>query len=596
MRLSLSSVAAWVVMVNAPFVLGHPEWDLHGPPILRSLLINLVLFIAPGLAVIGPRAGAKWSSWLQSLWVIVVSLSVFVGLLGVFQSLQRPVTPAGMWNATWLATNVLLLLRGFVAGPISLFSSARSSRWWLPASLFAASYVLFSIGATRVVPFQNDHDIDTQGPAYGLLTRMEPSMVTDRGTLYYFAHPLLFHFCVGGSFLYHDQMEHLEVFETITQRVGAASRGEPFQLPENRLPIFNGLRYVDHRVVAVSGTNYVVDPPLADGSRQMPLLEFELKSFFGYYKNNPKFIENRAPTLFFASLTVAILGQWAAALTGRWLIGLLVGLAYASSPEIFVRSSYGGFFAVSNYSILIILLAQAQWETRRNRLAIANCVLAGAFAALANHKLLLLPCALVAWEFLRTVRSQGLRSVVTASLHPVWLGFVLGTGLSWIHGFLIDAEAFWVDHIKYHILDRVIHEDALNYVGYIDFPTVFELWHELSWHTGHILLPLGVVSLIVVSLTKHNERIDEPPPLRMGSWIVWVTLTAVAFSIVDWRMTKHLMPLMIPLHLAPALWAGQSRWVSWLVGPLLAVLVIWNGYHLDLLFADFSSFPVRPGW
>ena len=78
--------------------------------------------------------------------------------------------------------------------------------------------------------------------------------------------------------------------------------------------------------------------------------------------------------------------------------------------------------------------------------------------------------------------------------------------------------------------------------------------------------------------------------------VVWMALTAVAFSAVDWRQTKHLMPLMLPLCLAPAHWAATGRVARLVVAVALAALLLWNLCALGGLAADFAVFRVTPAW
>ena len=42
--------------------------------------------------------------------------------------------------------------------------------------------------------------------------------------------------------------------------------------------------------------------------------------------------------------------------SGSWLIGAASALAYPSSLEVLVRSSYGGYFGIENFAILLIAL------------------------------------------------------------------------------------------------------------------------------------------------------------------------------------------------------------------------------------------------
>jgi hypothetical protein len=590
---ALFAVLAWLVAVNVPFLVGHPLRDPASSSVMRSLAINLVLFIAPGLACVGPRRGVSWSSWLELLRVMLVSLAVFLGLLGLFQLTGRPITAGGMWNATWIVTNVLLVIRWICRGPVSCLLAGKNSTWLTASGLFLASYGLFFYGAINVVPLHFDHDIDTQGPAYGLLNRFEPLMITDRDTLYYFAHPPLFHFYVGGSFLYYDQMDHLVRYDQISQRAQRAIAGVPFALPPSPLLAGEPGRWSEHYVVGVDGSDYLLQPPRPDGSTRIPVRHYETQAIFSHYVKSPKKLENRTPTLFLAALTVAILAQWTAQMSGRWWLGLLMAAAYATSPEVFVRSGYGGFFAISNFAVIMILIAQVDWEHNRAH-AWANCAAAGVFTALANHKLLPLPAALALWNVLRSLPPQNFKQLTAKAFHPAMVGFVFGTGIFWCHGFAVDFHEFWIDHIRYHIIDRIVHESQFTTYG--PYPSVLGLWKELWEHTGYAVLPVGFLTLVAASFSAKTRAIDGREPVDSRSWLVWFLVLAVAFSVVDWRMTKHLMPLMLPLHLAPALWAAESRRKCCMIALVFFAVVIWNVVTLRSLADDFEAFPIVPTW
>jgi len=81
-----------------------------------------------------------------------------------------------------------------------------------------------------------------------------------------------------------------------------------------------------------------------------------------------------------------------------------------------------------------------------------------------------------------------------------------------------------------------------------------------------------------------------------GLWLLWALLTATAFSLVDWRQTKHLMPLGIPLSLALGHWAARARLQLLVTAALLAGVTAWNLCAIGGLAGDFAAFPITPGW
>jgi hypothetical protein len=130
------------------------------------------------------------------------------------------------------------------------------------------------------------------------------------------------------------------------------------------------------------------------------------------------------------------------------------------------------------------------------------------------------------------------------------------------------------------------------------------LWIEFWQHTGYVLLPLGIATLAALVLQRSieqrswrkEEAIRDPVPFAPGLWLVWTLLMAIVFSLVDWRQTKHLMPLLIPLHVAPARWAASSNVRLGLIAVLLVGLTVWNLYALCQLAEDFAGFSITPAW
>ena len=80
-----------------------------------------------------------------------------------------------------------------------------------------------------------------------------------------------------------------------------------------------------------------------------------------------------------------------------------------------------------------------------------------------------------------------------------------------------------------------------------------------------------------------------------GLWAIWAVLIAVAFSIIDWRQTKHIAQLSLPLFLAPAGMAA-SRTPRLVISVLLIALLIWNINILCVLAVNFDALRKVPEW
>lgn len=584
----LMAGTVWTALINLPFLIGHPAYQLAGWNFTQSLAINLVLFWAPGWACLAPSGPRGRRTTLLPIGVVLFSFAAFMGILGGIQLSGRPVAAASVWNATWLMTNIVLAARFFAFGQMFGLRSISDRSILVAVALFAASYSLYFVGAIHVVPPQADHDFEVQGTGGALLERMEPLLLTDRGTHYYFAHPPLLHFYVAASFLYFDNSEHLKTYDTVSQRVRAAKRDQDIE-PVRK---FVG----DYRVIGRQRTDYLLQAP--DGTIvRSPLERVELEFIEDYYAESPHRLETRTPTIFLAAVTVAMLGWWTTRLVGHWAWGLLVGAAYATSPEVFVRSSYGGYFGISNFAVLMILWTANSWNNQHRRQDYAAYALAGFFAAIANHKLILLPVGLAAFEFAQVILNHRHRRWSTALLHPAIVGFAIGTACFWLYGLAIDPAEFWTEHIRTHLIDRVAHINPLGYTGY---PTMPGLWQEFIAHTGYVVVPLACLGLLAATWRStsdgelHNEQFVSQPVLR--GWLMWIILTAIVFTMVDWRMTKHLMVLMVPLFLVPVIWMRRDFAPRAIVGFTFSVTLCWNLWSLQRLIADFTSLSISPGW
>jgi len=644
----------WALVFNLPFVLAHPGHPLLNelvpiPALGRSLAINCVLLLIPGLAWSGLLAGRNEAARWRLPGVLLGSLGTFVGVLLARHALGWPPAAEAMWNATWLVTNAVLLGAAARDGLPRAVALLRRIHWAATLPLFGIAYVLFFVGATRIVPPMQDHDLDIQGPGFGLLVRLQPRVVNDRGLLYYFAHPLLLNGCQAASFLYWGEFDYLAHFDQATER---AIRAESGDQPESLLRAFRSLpdgrlvrvdspqgRGTLHRIVGLQDGHYLVEPPLPDQGRRIAARELETRLLYDDYYRDPRRLESRTVNLFFGALAVGLLGWWIRERGGPAWLALLVPLVYATSPEVFVRSGYGGYFAVTALGALLVLLSADQHARRPAAATWRGCLWAGLFAGLANNKLLPLVVAVVVWEFLRLQGCAIGKRLARAVGYPAVVGFLLATAAFVAYGAAIDWPAFCADYLRHHLADRVIHRNPLGYQGY---PGVAGLWWELVWHTGYVLLPLGAAALGLLcwqdwkqgagwapasdarssnaggtgpalaaledsafedsasgpgedglaAQTRAAETASRPGVL----WAFWAGLTAVAFTLIDWRQTKHLIILVLPVMLALALWTIRRPKVRAAIVVVLAGGLCWNLGQLWLLWEVFSDFTVTPAW
>lgn len=529
----MSTTRATVVAVVA-MAATHPVALAIWPDPLRMLVVTSAITLWPGLAWrwCWSRPSRMWGAAAGRH--LVLSTVVFVVALIVLALAGIAPTAMTLWTTLFGLT-----LLG-AAGAWALDSRSPSPRPMqrrlptagliLALAAFSGSLVAFSHMAVAVVPPMVDHDMDMQGPGYALLTTLTPRAVNDRALTYYFAHPPLLHLYIAGSIVLQGEVGALQVYDTLT----TTSRGRTNE--------------------AVAET-------------------------YAHYERTPLLRETRAPNVVFAAAAVGFVALMAARRSRRWWFGALLATTYAANPEVLVRSSYGGYFAISTFAALLMLV-------RHDHAARSHGVIwSSAWAALANHKLVLLPASLLSGMWLTTDswRDAWLRT------RGVVLAFVAGSAIFWIWGLVIAPGDFIADHLRHHLVDRLTHDNPLGYGGYL---SVTGLWREFGQHTGFLLMPVAVACGLYDLRHQGSGRDRRFTALVLA----WTAVTAVVFTLVDWRMTKHVSPLLISL---PLLLTPPRHATGWRIATAAATCLwslAWYAGDIATLLTEFGSFVVTPDW
>ena len=189
----------------------------------------------------------------------------------------------------------------------------------------------------------------------------------------------------------------------------------------------------------------------------------------------------------------------------------------------------------------------------------ALCLLAGGFAALACHKLVFLPAAIFVCQAMRDERLARSPPLLRAALHPVVLGFAAG------HPALLDLwtgdqpgrllagprphappgphhapQSAWISRLSQP------HRSVVGILLAHGLPAAAAGHRSRSASSGGIAgRRRTACSPAVRDALPRLDCVDGP--------------LSAAFTLIDWRQTKHLCPLLLPLVMAPAAWAGTSR-------------------------------------
>jgi hypothetical protein len=402
--------------------------------------------------------------------------------------------------------------------------------------------------------------METQGTAYGLIHDFSPSMVTNRGTAYFFAHPMLLHFWVGASAFVSDDLDRLEYYYLASEKVRDADRAA---------------------------------------------MDEAFKDEWARFTADPVLLPSRTPNIFLGVFVIFPMAYIVYGLSGSRRAALGACVLYATLPEVYVRSAYGGYMALANFLTLsgayfylqdigqLPALDGSPASGRRPRWLAAVSAFLGGWT---DQKTLLLPAGAGLHALgLLLLPGAGARPVptrrqVTAAAATVLGAFLLGWATFIVYGLLTARGPFLADHLKEHVVDRLtmrtVHVTTLWHGA--KYPSILGLWEQFSQHAGWI-----IAAAMFWALAWAAPRIRRAE----GVFFWWVLVGGIGFSLVDWRITKHLAQLLPAMVVLTGVWwasrEGRTRAIT---GALLVLAIAWNIWRVAQLMNDFSYLAPTPLW
>jgi len=567
------------------------------PNLRRTVFVGLLAFpYIPIVLGVVPGEGLLAGLWLAMAGVVAPAAAgaLLPGGAGSARWFTRAVAAAALLNVTVAVT---LKIAGIPPGPrvyaallgfITVTTGAYGVSWGghvagprREAATWVAGLVAMTLAAwagTSLVPPLEDQDSEVQGTAWGLAHDLEPICLTNRSTLWFFAHPPLLHAMNAATITLGGDLE------TVRPPHDASVREQEKLPPEQRR------RGLSAAVDALRG--------------RAPRPDRGYVWFHEVYKpflNNPALTATRAPNFALAGAVAVLLLAWVRRLGAPLLDAALVTAVYLTLPEIVVRSAYGGYYALTAATFLAgARLASGSVGGAR------SAYLAGVMAALANQKAVLLGAAVAGWRALRAISGRsafGLRPAL-----PLVFGLAVGTGAFWVYGLWTAPGEFIADHLLEHGFHRFAGSEALTRAGKTIYPSRAGLWLEFARHMGWIWTGLATVSLggIAVAAARSLRRTHRPDPsvrppadLRDATGILtlWVLLGALVFTATDWRQTKHLCLLVPALSVMIGWLAGRlGTGPRWVLRTALVAALAWNVVWIVRLARDFGALAISTVW
>jgi hypothetical protein len=288
-------------------------------------------------------------------------------------------------------------------------------------------------------------------------------------------------------------------------------------------------------------------------------------------------VETRTTSIFISVMLALLLFAMVHEITGRSALALALSIVFLTLPEIFVRNSYAGYQNISNFFLLLAL-----YQFLKNK----ESVLTPLLLATINQKcVIVLGLAVGVWLLVNKVNWKKMLGNKTL------IGLLAGMLLLYAYGAFIHPPSLLQDQLQRHGVDRLLHQ---NPIPGMDYPSFTELWTMFGFNYGVFFILLVILGAVLL----FRNRAAFP---RETVLLLLIMATAFAFSLVDWKMTKHLdlmvpaMVLVIALGFRDRLWSTSWKYRA-LISSLLLLALANNGWIICKLADNFSWLNVTPIW
>ncbi|TAN59455.1 hypothetical protein EPN16_07145 [bacterium] len=593
-----------IILSNLIFILYFLHYYVPLGDFTLSLTINFMVFILPGVGWLNVffRRGIS-DRPAFTFWTAFLSTVLFTAGILIHLALRININSFSQFIYLAVVTNIGILISRFsLIDKKEAISIRTFSRYFIICILFLTVYTSAYISSVYITPPLEDHDFERQATAYGLVKHFRPYLLTDRKTLFYFAHPPLMHFYSAYTMLFSDKLDRMKYYYDIA--VEAADilkkefqQGDTFCFSDSHvsgmcaeiIEVKNGYLRFDarlpekidigyNRFVSVSGG--MLDIDTVKKARLWQLIKEE----YSYFNNQPYLLETRMPNLLFSALAAMVFFYLTFHLTKSWQLSLLGTFVFFTLPQVFILSAAGLDIALTNF--LLISLAYGYITFRKFNVGESLTLFSiGLLSAWATQVAVILPMAVIAREYLLYLKSPRIKQILGS---PAVTGFICGTVLFWIYGMIIDSSTFFLDHIRYHIWDRIFH---INSLGYGSYPSIYDLWKRFAYELGYPLFFLGAGSLLV-SLLKA-KIID----VRETVLSFWSLIGAIVFSIVDWKDSAHLVFVIPALIIVVCIFVSRQKFniKLWLI-LILFYAVFRNIWFIFKISENFQLIEPPGGW
>lgn len=571
------------------------------PSLFFGFLAGILIFIIPGFPYIY-YAQKRKSLLEQTFYCLVISTIILI-----FGIIIHVLLKARIGLKSYICYLFIIINLSFVISRIfnrkgndnsvtvSLFKGNKLLKFSVIVLLLFSAYTLLFYLSIYIIPPLQDNTVTTQSTAYGLSVYFMPKTFTDRYICYEFAHPPLMNFYTAASFFlsgylervkyYYDYANKFEelmnkkfregefmdlsisnfgnvsvkikeivkdkiIFDTPIPKLRPNQRLLPIEIRDNINFISDNEIIEDY--IPISEMNIMTDNLKCTVIKEGQYWSMAREVYHLFY-DNPYLYPSRLPNICFTLLSCFVMYHLVYFIVHSRMLAILGTIAYFTIPEMLIMCVGGSNTSITICALLFIIY----FYQRKQRKALFS---AGFLAGLIEQKISVILIPICISELLCNKKSFHKNNLFSFVL----TGFIGGIGLYWLYGISISRSAFLQDHFYYHFVNRIFHVNDLGYGGY---PDIFELWNAFIEKTNPFFVLPALISLFFILKTKNKTSFVVYP--------LWFICGAVAFSVVDWKSSKHLLLITPALLLSIFVFISERKSFSilWVI-PVIAGIII----------------------
>lgn len=561
------------MLLLAWWIVGREALDIFS---VTSII--LLVFILPGLGWLGIFIKTQRRSFIEKFFfVFLVSTATMLAGNCLLVGLKMQHSFPAYFIYLAIVINIGVLFSGNNYSIMDSLLIRVDCSKTIIIIVFICIFIFGYFQAADYIPALPDNTLTAQQAAYGLWNYLKPYTFNDDGFLtYYFAHPPLMNFYAANAIFLSGHMSEVKYYYDYSQIVNRIYKDGPY-IGETFLVYVSPEISRKVSIIDIRGDMVVLDQPLpkiylhsayakyADELFQKEDM-FEINSYFPNRSirskdrgRNPIVIKSRMPNkriitrsiyeqirlrifhdelykkfyssphklcsrivnIFFVMATLIVMMAIMIQFGLSYQEALFLLVVYISLPEVNVRSFCGSRTAIGNFC----LITMVYFYLKQN---IKFSFFSGLVSGLSTHKMILLPLAAIFNRLLFKKRRLPTRSML--------VGFLGGILIYWIYATSIDAKTFFVDHIQYHLINRIFHINELGGGG--NYPNLVTYWKLFIANAGWPFFLMSIFPLFFLFREKNSG---------LSIFAFWFLIGAVVFSLVDWKETKHLILIVIPL-------------------------------------------------